>query len=276
MLKRTTTLLITTRWTDDHASAPSLTTSSSAQKDSLLDADSILAHDVPSLRDAAAVHQNDETCAERPVPAEVPALPAAAPAKDQPTDLSQPAPAQPVASAAELPLPMVPAQPVAPAQPVTPAQSVTPAPAAELLVPNPLQAHPANQVAASVQLAPAQPAALVEPVQLQVPDHTHTANTPVDSDGVEPARIQPSAPQTFMGAQLAGNIAPVIVHQAALPYTAPQATVPLHVNITREDTWSNNKVVSSGCLGILCCFKTHKLHHKKDKGERGIFGRRRR
>ena len=262
VLKRTASSLITTCWTNDHSSSSSLTIPPSAQKDSLLDADSILAHDVPSLRDAAAIHQNDKPCAEDPMPAEMPAPPATAPAKDQPTDLSQPAPAQPVAPAAELPLPMTPAQPVAPA--------------AELLVPNPLQAHPANQVAASVQLAPAQPAAPVQPVQLQVPHHAHTANTPVDSDGGQPARMQPSASQTFKGAQLAGNVAPVIVHQAALPYTAPQATVPLHANITPDDTWSNDKVASSGCLGILCCFKTHKLHHKKGKGERGMFGRRRR
>lgn len=239
-----------------------------------------------SLRDAATFEQTDDTSAEpplpaeAPLPAEVPPPPAMLPAINQHTAAAQ---LLPLAPAAELPspnffqahraatqpaapAPLAPAQPMTPAEPVGPAQPVAPASATELPSPHPLHAHPADQA----------PAPLAAPVQLQIPAHSHTSNAPVDPGSVQPARVQPSAFRFPKVAQPAGNVASAVDQQAAQPHTGPQANDCRHANSTPEVTRSDDSVASAGCLNILCCFKTRKLHQKTGTGKRGIFGRSRR
>ena len=143
VLKRSTSSLITTCWTGDHATAlPSSPAAvpASVQQDqhSLMDADSIFARDVPNLRAAAALEQVDESAA------------AADPTQPDPTLLAPPAAVE-HAAAMEAPEP-------APAQP---AEDVEPAPAA-VEVPAQLAAPAPHQPA-----APAKPDVPFQPSRVQ-------------------------------------------------------------------------------------------------------------
>ena len=77
VLKRTTNLLITTHWTVDHGTTPSFSPavaplSVQQGQHSLLDAESILAQDIPNLRTAAALEQSDDFTSEALPPASPP------------------------------------------------------------------------------------------------------------------------------------------------------------------------------------------------------------
>lgn len=99
VVKRTTSSLITSRWTKDNVPITSLSPPSpspvlpSVPEDqySLLDADSILARDVFTFRTAAALEQSDDCACEVPPPAEVTSPPVGMPALDEPVASAPPA-----------------------------------------------------------------------------------------------------------------------------------------------------------------------------------------
>ena len=281
-LKRTTSLLITSRWTKDHAPTnamdpplPSFAIPSVQEgQHSLLDADSILARDIPNLRTTAAMEQINDSTSEAHSPIKVDSLEPAAPA---PTGL---APAPQHHPAAE------------------------PAPTAELHGlpgPTPLQAHPAAREATPPALPTnAQPAAAVEPVvpaveHLKLPSPTlqqahlaaHQAATPAQpaaaveptAAAVEPAQVMSPAP---VPAKPAALVKPEVLLQptrvqffppqtskAAVPQGTPQASAHSHNPLAAEGSMffmSEDKVVSTSCLGIFCCFKAGR------RGKSSSFG----
>ena len=271
VVKRTTSSLITSRWTKDYIPITSLSlpspspafTSVPEDQYSLLDADSILARDVANLRTAAALEQIDDFACEVHSPAEVISLPVGAPALDESVASAPPA---------ERPAAVEPA----------PAAEVPPLPASTSL-----QAHSAvrEEAHAPAQPTAAQPAAAVEPApavehlkpslepsQTQSAAHQAATFTPLQAEPATPAKpdvaFQPTRAQ--LTPPPSPNAAlPVMLSQAALPQAAPAAQAshnPLAAQGSSGEE-SSDKVVSTGCLGVFSCFKAGR------NSKRGTFGR---
>lgn len=262
-LKRTTSTLITTRWTGDHATTPAFSPSAASllvQQDqhSLVDADSILARDVPNLRAAAALEQIHESASEAILPAEANSCPRAAAGDESAAAAAlHPTPTQPDPAA------LAPQHP-APLEHAPAMDSPEPSSAGHA------QTTPTAQPAPTAQLAPAavEPAldAGEEPAELGSPAPHQAAVPAKPESGFQPARVQvlPTPPKAAL---------PVTVSQGPLPQAAPAAQAGMRSNhpLAKEGTVCENnedKVVSSGCWGTFCCFKAGRREN------RGIFGRR--
>ena len=292
MLKRSTTSLISTRWTGDHAATPSMLpspTSPSVQEGQhgLLDADSILAQDVSNLRAAAERDQSNDSTSEAPQPTAAPvlvssviargvdasALPAqpASTAEPQPAANTEPGAIAPPDEAPPTAQPHMTAQPAAAVQPAAPAApQALPAPQ-----PPPAQPHAPIQPVAPAMVAPAadEPAAsaqlhlpFAEPTELnsEAPMQAQPAAHDKLEFVIEPSRVQILAPLTPQAA---------VVSQAAPapPPATSDASMPSHDPVAADGSTnevSKDKVVSTGCWGTFCCFKAGR------RGKRGGFGRR--
>ena len=288
VLKKTTSSLITTRWTGDRATTPALSPSAaplSVQQGQhcLLEADSVLAREVSNLRTAAALEQIDASASEAALPAEVNFSSVRASAHDESAAAlhftpTQPAPAQP-APTQPAPTQPDPTQPD-PAQPAPtllapqPPAAVEHAPAVDSLesssaIPRHAQPAPTDPPAHAQPAAAVEPApdAVVGPAQLVSPAPPQAAVPAKPEFVFQPTRVlfRPSlAPKAAL---------PVVLSQPALPQAtpAPQATMHSHDPLAEEGcvgVKNEDKVVSSGCWGTFCCFNAGR------REKHGIFGRR--
>lgn len=288
-VKRTTSSLITSRWTKDTTSLstplPSTALPSLHEgQHSLLDADSILAQDVPHLRAAAAMEHIKNSASEVVFPTEVkapghdepalPAPPAQHPAAVEPVPAlehsNMPAPtrlqAHPPAREAFAPAQPTATQPAATVEPVHVVEHTKmPAP-----TPHQAQSH-ADQAAVPAQPAPSQPAAAVEPAQLISP-------TRLQAQPAAPAKpavvCQPTMVQFMPRPTPKANL-PDLSSQPALPQATPgsEASMQSHNPVAVKSSigeMNEDKVVSTGCLGIFSCFNAG------HRGKRGVFGRKKR
>lgn len=226
-LKRTTSSRISTQ---KFAATLPFTTAPLVQQDwhSLLDADSILAHLVPDVIDAAGSHQADDTTSEAPEPAGawVPQpVPVTTPM--QPASSAQPHPADPSTAHHSPPDQLVVADESVEVQPPT--------------SPQPSVASPAQGAS--------QPA-WVQRSPLPSPTRPPLAEAQGTAPCMTPVHVEPA-----VGAKL---MAPAI--NPVLPQAVPESSqVPLPATVL-ESTVSpttEDVVESTGCLHFLCCFKRH-------------------
>lgn len=255
VLKRTSTSLISTRWTGDHVTTPPVPPPPSPQQGqhSLLDADSILPHDASTL--TAARDPVEDSTSEAPSPAEDGDIP---PVRAASHDDSA-APTEPASSrrvpAVELPI----------AEERAPAADCPDQPA---LISH--EAQPAaHEHAASAQPAPAQPTAAVEPAQ-------HSSASPLQAQPATPLKPDVETPTRvpFLADPTPKAALPAVVPQVPLRETSPAAVANKHslntlsADCSIGDRSGEDKVVSNGCLGFFGCFKSNGRRKRGKAGTR--------